>query len=85
MKIDWDRPGVLRATLRVEELAAIVAGARLAAAALAAQSAEQSKNLEQVLASFDRALVHLGPGPDGNGAGTTPDDEDLPAGKDKTT
>ena len=75
MKIDWDRPGVLRATLRVEELAAIVAGARLAAAALAAQSAEQSKNLEQVLAGFDRALMHLGPGPDGNGVKPADGDE----------
>ena len=63
MKLDWERPGVLRATLKVEEMAALVAGARLAAAALAAQSAEQSDSLERVLAGFDRALSRLGPGP----------------------
>jgi hypothetical protein len=59
MKLDWDRPGVVRATLKVEELAAVVAGARLAAAALAAQSPEQAEQLARVLASFDRALAHL--------------------------
>jgi hypothetical protein len=61
MKLDWDRPAVVRATLTVEELAALVAGARLAAAALAAQSPEQADQLERVLAGFDRALSHLGP------------------------
>ena len=59
MKLDWDRPGVVRATLKVQELAALVAGARLAAAALAAQSAEQADELERVLKSFDRSLDHL--------------------------
>ena len=59
MKLDWERPGVLRATLKVQELAALVAGARLAAAALAAQSAEQSAELERVLGSFDRAASAL--------------------------
>ena len=59
MKLDWDRPGVVRATLKVEELAALVAGARLAAAALAAQSAEQSDELERVLKNFDRSIDHL--------------------------
>jgi hypothetical protein len=63
MKLDWERPGVLRATLKVEEMAALVAGARLAAAALAAQSAEQADSLERVLAGFDRALGRLGAGP----------------------
>jgi hypothetical protein len=61
MKLDWDRPGVLRATLKVEELAALVAGARLAAAALAGQSREQADELERVLVGFDRAVAHLGP------------------------
>lgn len=60
MKLDWDRPGVVRATLKVQELAALVAGARLAAAALAAQSAEQADELERVLTGFDRAVTHLG-------------------------
>jgi hypothetical protein len=48
----------------VEELAALVAGARMAAAALAGQSAEQSAALDRVLVSFDRAVAHLGPVPD---------------------
>ena len=59
MRLDWDRPGVVRATLKVQELAALVAGARLAAAALAAQSAEQADELERVLKGFDRSLDHL--------------------------
>jgi hypothetical protein len=61
MKLDWDRPGVVRATLKVQELATLVAGARLAAAALAGQSAEQAGELERVLTGFDRAVTHLGP------------------------
>ncbi len=63
MRLGWDRPGVVRATLTVEELAALVAGARMAAAALADQSAEQAEALDRVLVSFDRAVVHLGPVP----------------------
>ena len=59
MKLDWDRPGVVRATLKVEELAALVAGARLAAAALATQSAEQADELQRVLNGFDRSVGHL--------------------------
>jgi hypothetical protein len=59
MKLDWDRPGIVRATLKVQELAALVAGARLAAAALAAQSDEQADELERVLEGFDRSLNHL--------------------------
>ena len=55
---------MVQATLKVEELAALVAGARLAAAALAGQSAEQAEELDRVLAGFDRALAHLGPVPD---------------------
>ncbi|MGH9155698.1 MAG: hypothetical protein ACRD1K_07700 [Acidimicrobiales bacterium] len=64
MQLGWDRPGVVRATLKVEELAALVAGARMAAAALAGQSAEQAGELDRVLVSFDRAVAHLGPVPD---------------------
>jgi hypothetical protein len=63
MRLDWDRPGVLRATLKVEELAALVAGARIAAAALAGQSAEQADELDRVLAGFDRAVAHIPPAP----------------------
>jgi hypothetical protein len=64
MRLGWDRPGVVRATLKVEELAALVAGARMAAAALADQSAEQAAALDRLLVSFDRAVAHLGPVPD---------------------
>jgi len=63
MQLRWDRPGVVRATLKVEELAALVAGARMAAAALADRSAEQAQSLDEVLAGFDRAVAHLGPVP----------------------
>jgi hypothetical protein len=59
MTLDWERAGVVTATLKVQELAALVAGARLAAAALAAQSAEQAGELERVLGGFDRALARL--------------------------
>ena len=59
MKLDRDRLGVIRTTLQVQGLAALVAGARLAATALAAQSDEQADELERVLKSFDRSLEHL--------------------------
>jgi hypothetical protein len=49
--------------LKVEELAALVAGARMAAAALAGQSAEQAAALDRVLVSFDRAVANLGRSP----------------------
>lgn len=61
MKLAWDRPGVLRATLKVDELAALVAGARMAQAALSAQSPDKAEGLGRVLAGFDRALQGLGP------------------------
>ncbi len=63
MRLNWDRPGVVRATLKVPELAALVAGARLAAAALAAQAPEQADELERVLIGFERSVARLGPGP----------------------
>lgn len=63
MRLDWDRPGVVRATMAVRELAALVVSARMAAASLAAASPEQAKELERVLESFDRAAAHLGTGP----------------------
>jgi hypothetical protein len=63
MRLDWDRPGVLRATVTVQELAALVASARMAAASLAAVSPEQAEELERVLTGFDRAAAHLGSGP----------------------
>lgn len=82
MRLAWDRPGVVRATLKVEELAALVAGARMAAAALAGQSAEQALELDRVLAAFDRALRHLGPVPPRRAtpgaAGTADDQGEVP-------
>jgi len=76
MTLDWDRPGVVRATLKVEELAALVAGARLAAAALAAQSTEPAEELARVLAGFDRSANHLRaparPGVEGAATATSP-------------
>ena len=63
MRLGWDRPGVVRATMKVEELAALVAGARMAATALAGGPAEQTQELDRVLAAFDRAVAHLGPVP----------------------
>ena len=63
MRLGWDRPGVVRATMTVHELAAFVASARIAAAALAAGSPEQAAELDRLLASFDRASAHLGSGP----------------------
>jgi hypothetical protein len=64
MTLDWDRPGIVRVTAKVPELAALVAGARLAAVALAAQSPEQAEELERVLSGFDRSVARLGPCPE---------------------
>jgi len=50
---------VLRATMKVQELATLVAGARLAAAALADQAAEQAAELHRVLDGFDRAASRI--------------------------
>ncbi len=55
MKLQWERPGVLRLTARVEELATLVAGGRLAATAMRGDERESSRELARVLADFDRA------------------------------
>lgn len=73
MQLDWDRPGVVTMTLKVPELAALVAGARLAAAALASQSAEQAAELDRVLSGFDRSLAHLRSSQSAHPARTTVD------------
>jgi hypothetical protein len=54
MKLEWQRPGIVAVTARVEELATLVAGTRLAEQALAARG-EDSSALARVLADFDRA------------------------------
>ena len=59
MRLEQPRPNVVRLTAAVPELAALVAGARLAAAALAAQEAGAVTDLERVLADFDRAAARL--------------------------
>ena len=61
MKLAWDRAGVITMTVKVEELAALMAGARVAAGALANQPGEQTAELSRVLASFDRAGAALQP------------------------
>jgi hypothetical protein len=54
MKLEWRRPGIVTVTARVEELATLVAGSRLAERALAGQG-EDTSSLNRVLADFDRA------------------------------
>ena len=70
MRLGWERRGVVRMSVKVEELAALVAGARVAAHALASQPGEQTAELERILGDFDRASRGLAggagtPGPDG--------------------
>ncbi len=59
MRLAWDRTGVVRMTVRIEELAALVAGGRLALAALEEGSSERSAGLGRVLGDFDRAAHAL--------------------------
>jgi hypothetical protein len=59
VKLEWHRPGVVQVTAKVEELALLVAGARLAAAALEDQDGEQAAALSHLLASLDRAVAGL--------------------------
>lgn len=59
MKLGWERPGVVRLTARIEEVAALVAGGRLALAAFEARPEEATAGLGRVLADFDRAALAL--------------------------
>ena len=59
MKLEWERPGVVRATAKVEELALLVAAGRIAAAALENQPGEQAAALNRVLRNLDRAMAGL--------------------------
>jgi uncharacterized protein len=72
MKLEWDRPGVVRMTARMEELAALVAGARLAERALEQVPGEPAGELGRVLSGFDRATRALANPPGGAGAGPVP-------------
>lgn len=72
MQLRWHRPGVIQMVAKVDELAALMAGARLAAKALQGQPGEQSGSLVRILGELDRASValktpgsgHLAEGPD---------------------
>jgi hypothetical protein len=55
MKLQWERPGVVSLTARVGEIAALVAGGRIAAAALRDVGQEGGGDLTRVLQDFDRA------------------------------
>jgi predicted pyridoxine 5'-phosphate oxidase superfamily flavin-nucleotide-binding protein len=55
MRLAWERPGVVQMTVKVGELAALIAGARVAARALAAQPSETIGELNRILDEFERA------------------------------
>jgi hypothetical protein len=65
VRIDRDRPGVLRVTLHVYELSALVAAARWAVTGAEGEiSSEGRDQLRQVLASYDgerKRLEHDSP------------------------
>jgi hypothetical protein len=67
VRLEWQRPGVVCVTAKVEELALLVATGRIAAAGLENQPGEQAAALERVLRNLDRAIAGLrsqGPAPD---------------------
>lgn len=57
MRLEWQRPGVVCVTAKVEELALLVAAGRVAAAALENQPGEQAAALKRVLRNLDRAIA----------------------------
>jgi len=59
MRLAWERPGVVRMTVKVSELAALVAGARVAARALAAEPGEPAEELARLVDGFDQASRQL--------------------------
>lgn len=59
MKLVWDRPGVVRMTAKVEELALLVAAGRVAAAAFENLPGEQADALNQLLRNLDRSIEGL--------------------------
>ena len=69
MKLAWERPGVVRMTARLEEVAALVAGGRLALEALEGSAGERLDGLSRVLADFDRAARALRSDPTAGSAG----------------
>lgn len=59
MRLVWERPGVVRMTAKVEELALLVAAGRVAAAAFENQPGEQAGALNQLLRNLDRSIEGL--------------------------
>ena len=59
MRLEWDRPGVVVMTAKVEELALLVAAGRVAAAAFENQPGEQADALNRMLGNLDRAVAGL--------------------------
>lgn len=59
MKLEWQRPGVVRMTAKVDELATLVAGCRMAKHALDSSPERDPDELTRVLADFDRAMRAL--------------------------
>jgi Ser/Thr protein kinase RdoA (MazF antagonist) len=59
MRLAWERPEVIRMVAHTDELAALVAAARMVGATLADEANDQARELARVLASFDRAARAL--------------------------
>lgn len=59
MRLRWEREGVVRMTARLEELAHLVAGARIALRVLEQGEMERAEELGRVLGRFDRAARAL--------------------------
>lgn len=61
MKLEWERPGVVRMAIKLEELAALIAGGRMALKALESDERQNATGLARVLNDFDRAARALHP------------------------
>lgn len=63
MRLEWARPGVLRATAHVHEMSALVAAARYVAESAPAEiPPEALDHLRGVLADYDTQVRQLGTG-----------------------
>jgi uncharacterized protein len=72
MKLEWDRPGVIRITAKTEEVAALIAGARIAQRALEQTPGEPAEDLARVVSGFERAARGLSTGAPGVDGATGP-------------
>ena len=59
MRLEWDRPGVVLMTAKVEELALLMAAGRVAAAAFENRPGERADALNRLLRNIDRAVEGL--------------------------